>query len=68
MRHDIEEYRSIQESYQKANDEQNALDRNKNIKLSIITGAVSGTIASTIAGLILYYWPDIIAFFTGIFQ
>ncbi len=68
MRHDIEEYRSVQEAYQKANDEQNALDRKKNIKLSIITSAISGTIASTIAGLIIYYWPDITAFFAGIFQ
>lgn len=58
----IRKYHAVQESDQDAQRKQDTANRRKSFRDGILVGIIS----STIAGLILYYWPDIVAFFSGL--
>lgn len=57
LRQDFDNYVREQESNRKAEDERRRIDRKRNIMISIVSGSISGIIS----GIVLYYWPAIMA-------
>lgn len=57
LRQDFDNYVREQEPNRKAEDERRRIDRKRNIMISIVSGSISGIIS----GIVLYYWPAIMA-------
>lgn len=64
VRQDFEKYRSEYAADKAAQEHRLKLDFRKNVAVS----AVSALLTASAANIIAYCWPDIIAFFSGIFQ
>lgn len=57
LRHDFDNYVREQEANRKAEDERRRVERKRNLIISIVSGSISGIIS----GIVLYYWPAIMA-------
>lgn len=64
LRDDFEKYRAEQASYQAAQEHRAKKAERKGFWLGII----SNGIAAVIGGLVVYYWPHVIAFFLKLFH
>lgn len=61
LNQDFEKYRAEQTAYQAAQEHRAKIAERKGFWLGII----SNGIAAIIGGLVVYYWPSIMAFFVG---
>lgn len=68
LNQDFDKYRTEQAAEKVSDEERRKAERRSDRCWSILLGAISGTIASTIAGIIIYYWPSVIAFLQNFFQ
>ena len=64
MRQSIDQYRSDQAAYQAAAEHREKIAGRK----GFILGPVSGIISSICSGLLIYYWTDIVEWFSGLFH
>lgn len=64
LRQDFEKYRADQTAYNAAAEKRHELAE----KRQFWRGALAGAIGSTVANLFIFYWPDVVAFFSNLFQ
>lgn len=64
LRDDFDNYRAEQAAYHSAQEHRAKIAERKGFWL----GIVSNGIAAIIGGLVVYYWPSVIAFFLRLFQ
>lgn len=63
LRDDFDKYRADQAADKISDDEQRKRERRSDRIFSIAAGALSGLITSSLAGLLVYYWPVIVSLF-----
>lgn len=63
LRQDFDKYRTDEAAKNVADEERHRQERKSDRMFSIIAGALSGLFVAIAAGLFLYYWPSILAFF-----
>jgi hypothetical protein len=63
LRQDFDQYRADEAAKNAADEERHRQERKSDRMFSIFAGAISGLLVAIVAGLFLYYWPFILAFF-----
>ncbi len=64
MRQDFDKYRADEVAYKTAQEHCAKISERKGFWLGIISNGIS----AIIGGLVVYYWPSIIAFFSRLFH
>lgn len=64
LRQEFEDYKSKQESARIADEKRRKTERKRSIFVSTLSGAIAGVIS----GVVLYYWPDILEWFSALVQ
>lgn len=68
LRDDFDKYRADYAANKASDEKRRKRERRGDRVFAIIAGAVSGIIGSAIGGLVVYYWPHVITFFSKLFH
>lgn len=68
LRDDFDKYVANQAADKISDEERHIRERRSDRVFAIFAGALSGLLASSLAGLFIYYWPSIVSFFTKLLQ